>query len=389
MVRVETSSCRASAQLGAIGPVPHSALYMDTPRPVSLPFGVGLATLASTAPEAARLRDQHIVPVVADANALLAEAAWRAKVSVPTIRHGVEGAPEWPRPSALSHAVAAGAVRLYGKPDLLDEIDEHLPDFAALYGMDADLAELFVADYLPRLRLVDLAGVVLEEPGFSQVATRDPDDVPTARLLRLLDPALLLTRDRDLIDHGYGIGAGEPWEDWTQAAEAVASAAFQAQMLGGMRLTFALGAAPGSAVIDLSRAHPRVALGALVAGAVGVGVLIGSGRWAAVRDAATRAFGAVWEVYGDELNLRLQAMTTATAALASYRDRHAGPGSDVALVARTLALAPGHGLLVSEIEAIHPDVEAPRLREILALPAFSRADRWRWVLGRPALPSEA
>jgi hypothetical protein len=157
-------------------------------------------------------------------------------------------------------------------------------------------------------------------------------------------------------------------------------------MLGGMRLTFALGAAPGSAVVDLGRAHPRVAAAALVAGALGLGVLIGSGRWAAVRDEARRAFSAFWDVYGDELNLRLQAARTANAALSSYRDRHVSPGSEDALVARTLALAPNHGLLVSEIQAIHPGMEVETLREILALPAFTRADRWRWVLGQPALP---
>jgi hypothetical protein len=360
---------------------------MDSHRPVSPPFGVGLATLAPSAVEAARLRDQHILPVVVDANALLAEAAWRAKVMVPTIRHGIEGAPGWPRPSALSRATASGAARLYAKTDLLDEIDEHLPAFAARWSLDASLlANLLIEDCLPHLRLVDLAGIGLEEAGFGHVAARDPDDEPTARLLRLLDPAILLTRDKDLIDHGYGSMASEPWEDWTQAAGAVAAAAFQAQMLGRMRLTFALGAAPGSAVMDLGRALPRVAFAALVAGAFGLGVLIGSGRWAAVRDGARRAFSTFGDVYGDELNMRLQAAMTANAALSSYRDRHVSPGSDDALVARTLALAPNHGLLVSEIQAIHPGIRAAPLREILALPAFSRADRWRWVLGQPALP---
>jgi hypothetical protein len=140
---------------------------MDNQRPVSPPFGVRLATLAPTAVEAARLRDQHVVPVVVDANALLAEAAWRARVLVPTFRHGVEGAPTWPRPSALSRAVASEAARLYAKPDLLDEIEEHLLAFAAQTGLNAGLlAELIVEDYLPYLRLVDLAGIVLDEPGF-------------------------------------------------------------------------------------------------------------------------------------------------------------------------------------------------------------------------------
>jgi hypothetical protein len=258
--------------------------------------------------------------------------------------------------------------------------------FAAQTGLNAGLlAELIVEDYLPYLRLVDLAGIVLDEPGFGQVAARDPDDEPVARLQRLLDPALLLTRDKDLLDQGYGSVAGEPWEDWTHATGAVASAAFQAQMLGGMRLTFALGAAPGSAVMDFGRAHPRVALAALVAGVLGLVALIRSGRWVAVRDATKRALSAFWDAHGDELNLRFQSAAAANAALASYRGRHAGPGTDVALVARTLALAPNHGLLLSEVQAIHPHIGAPRLREILALPAFSRVDRWRWVLGSSAL----
>ncbi len=355
---------------------------MDRQRPVSPPFGVDFATLAPTAVEAARLRDEHLIPVVIDSNAMLAEAAWRAKALVPTSRHGVQGTSAWPRPSALSRAVASGAARLYAKPDLLYEIEAHLPTFAAQLRLDPRLlADLLADDYLPHLRLVDLSGIVLDEPGFGQVAARDPDDEPTARLLRLLDPALLLTRDRDLLDHGYGTLAAEPWADWPQAAGTVAAAAFQAQILGGMRLTAAIGWGTGSATIDLGRRFPRVALLALLAGAAGLGYLVGSGRWAGFRDGASEVLSGVWATYGDELNGRLQAAMAANTALLYYRARHSGPGSDIAHVARTLALAPASGLLVSELHEIHPGIEAARIREIVALPAFTRADRWRWALG--------
>lgn len=358
---------------------------MDSQRPVSPPFGVGLATLAPTLAEAARLRDQHVVPVVADANALLAEAHWRSRVLVPTFRPG--GTTAWPRPSGLSRAVAAGAARLYAKSDLPGEIESHLPTVAERWGVSVeDLRGLLATDYLTHLRLVDLLGVVLDEPGLDRVLARDPDDEPTARLVRLLDPSLLLTRDRDLIDHGFGDLDRAEWRDWTQAAGAVAAASFNAQLLGGFRLTVALGGASGSAVVDLGRAHPRVAFLALLASAVGLGVLIGSNRWAAARDVAKGTLAAFWEAYGDELTFRLQAATTANAALVAYRNRHTGPGSDVALVARTLAIAPVHGLLVSEIEAIHPLIGASRVREILELPAFVPTDRWRWALGRLARP---
>lgn len=328
--------------------------------------------------------------MVVDANALLAEARWRAKLLVPTVRSGLTGAAPWPRPSALSRAVASGAAKLYAKADLPAEIEKHLPEVAALWRLgESDLRDLLAEDYLPYLRLVDVHGIRLDEPGLGQVAARDPDDEPTARLLRLLDPALLLTRDRDLLDHGYGTVVGEQWADWTQTAVTMAAASFNAQMLGGLRLTFALGGATGSAALDLGRAHPRAALAALIAGIFGLGVLVGSSRWAGLRGGVRSFFSAVWEMYGDELNLRLQSAMAATAALASYRDRHAGPGSDVALVARTLALAQGHGLLVSEIHAIHPEIGTSRIREILALRAFTQTDRWHWVLGRPAQPAVA
>jgi len=73
----------------------------------------------------------------------------------------------------------------------------------------------------------------------------------------------------------------------------------------------------------------------------------------------------------------------AVAQLAVYRTEHPGPGIPLARLARTLALAPDAGLLVSELRAIHPDIEG--IRDVLAAyPAFVQTDRWRWTLG--ALP---
>ena len=97
------------------------------------------------------------------------------------------------------------------------------------------------------MRLVDPAGIVLPdtEERLAQVRAVDPDDEPTARLSRLLDPAILLTKDRkSLLCFGFGLWVEDPRTDafvgvtgdeWLRASVTVHDHAFVAQMEVGGR----------------------------------------------------------------------------------------------------------------------------------------------------------
>lgn len=75
-----------------------------------------LTVLGATAADSARLRNEHLWPVVVDANVLIEDVLW---ISIQRKRR-----------SALWAALAVGTVRLLGKNDLLDEVLEHLPEAA-------------------------------------------------------------------------------------------------------------------------------------------------------------------------------------------------------------------------------------------------------------------
>lgn len=137
---------------------------------VRQPFGIALATISNDVAEAARLRDEHVVPVVLDANALLAELAWRSQRLVPTVRHDNAEPILWPCQSGLSRSLAKGAARLYGKADLIEEVRRHLAAFARDQGLDPlALNALLEADYLPALSLVDVEGIEIDDPNLALV----------------------------------------------------------------------------------------------------------------------------------------------------------------------------------------------------------------------------
>jgi hypothetical protein len=329
-----------------------------------------LAVLGSSAASAARLREEHLWPVVLDSMTLIREAIHNA------IPDG--------KPSALMDALVVGTVRLYGKPDLLEEVAEHLAEVAARKDYDLALAREVLAVFVSRLRLVDPSGVTIlpDEERFARVAARrKPDgrsDEPTARISRLLDPSIVLTTDDDLLDNGFGVWyePGERLATWTAAAYTLKDRSFASQMDSGAKMTglaVGLPVKTGVGVVQLARAHPRAALGASAL-AVALGFATRrSPRWEAARKALAEGFSAVM----DDMVSRIpadpaqqqRASAEAIAQLEAYRTAHASPGSPVAIVARTLAIAPWAGLTPREIYdstghrfAVRPVLDAhPRL----------------------------
>ena len=135
------------------------------------PLPIDVALIGPTATASARLRERHVLPVVVDANVLIEDALHRlarpgfiaSSADRPVVPHVAA--------SALSHLMAIHAIRVYGKPDLLEEVAAHIPRVAARKGHDPSLAlALFDAEYVPYLRLVDPAGIVIpdSEAAFAQ-----------------------------------------------------------------------------------------------------------------------------------------------------------------------------------------------------------------------------
>lgn len=347
-----------------------------------------VAVLATRPTESARLRDEHHWPVVFDANALILDVIHNALPDK--------------KPSALMDAVMVGTARLYGKPDLLDEVAEHLPQVAARKAHDLARVHEVLAFYASRIRLVDPAGVVIPDTAarFAAVdARRAPGgrtDEPTARLSRILDPSILLTADRDLLDNGFGVWY-EPNDrpaPWTAAAFTLKDRSFASQMDSGSKMFGVAMVAPfvtGAGLLRFARTYPRAALGAGALAVAFAYLTHKSPRWAATRQNLSE--GIAWAI--DDLAERLPADPTqqqqdsadAIEQLRKYRFDHTSPGSEVAIVARTLAIAPSAGLTAKEIydSTGHSFAVLPVLDGYPGL--FSQGNGTRWLLGRsPADP---
>ena len=380
---------------GAISPI----VAAMEPRPLVGPLvTIDLALVGGTVVESARLRERHVLPFVVDAMVLIEDALYRTTEYLPTARPG-KGVVPWPKPSALAHLMALHAIRAYGKPDLLEEVAERLPEVAAESGRDAGPAlALIAAEYVPQMRLVDSSGIVLPdtEALLASVAAIDPDDEPTARLSRLLDPSILLTRDKKaLLRFGFGQWVEDPEMDafvritkdeWLKATLTVRNHAFSAQMeVGGRALVIT-----GNAVATGTRKAVRLALDNPVPAALllaGLVVLIYMYRdspvWAQLRDGLSKTATTALTEFGERTAGRPESAAAAGVKVEAYIEKHTGPDLPVALVARALAIAPRSGLTVAELRAITGYKFA--VRPVLdAYPAFVPDEDGRWHLGIPA-----
>jgi hypothetical protein len=347
------------------------AAMKETPRPV---ITADLAVLGFTAKSAAAQREEHITPVVVDANALIQDVLWNS-------------APR-PRASALLLALAVGSIRLLGKVDLIEEVVERLPDAAGDRPL-APLLAILAEHYLPHLRLVDVGGISLPaaEEIIAEVSKSDPDDEPTARLTRLLDPSILLTADKDLLNQHFGewYEPGGMLSSWTAAAFTLYDRSAETQMTSVLKAGAMLGVLPTYAITELARAgwrHPRLVAGLIAAAGVGAWATRRSPRWDATWPslrAASAQIVAKTAQYAE--TSRLPEAMEAKRQLADYHAAHPGPSTPEAALARHLAIAPKAGLSATELYAITSHAARPSLE---AYPAFVADEQGRWHLGQPA-----
>lgn len=352
---------------------------------VSPAVPIDLALLGPTVADSARLRERHVLPFVLDAMVLIEDALRRADT--------------WPKPTALSHLMALHAIRVYGKPDLLEEVAQRLPEVAARQGRDPNPAfALIAAEYAPQMRLVDVTGIVLpdDEGLLAQVAAIDPDDEPTARLSRLLDPSILLTKDKKaLLRFGFGQWVDDPdmdafvritGDEWLKATLSVRNRAFSAQMeVGGRALVIS-----GNAVAAGTRKAVRLALDNPIPAALllaGLVVLLyvyrDSPVWGQLRDGLSKSATTALTEFSERTAGRPEAAAAAGVKVEAFIAKHAGSDLAIAQVARALAIGPRSGLTVTELRAITGYFFA--VRPILdAHPAFVSDEEGRWHLGVPA-----
>ena len=372
---------------------------MEPPRLITPPLPIDFALIGPTVVDSARLRERHVFPVVIDANVLIEDALHRLGHPIPTVRASDRQVVPHPKPSALSNLMAIHAIRVYGKPDLLDEVAEHMPRVANRKGHDPEAAlALIYAEYVPFIRLVDPAGIVLagSEDDLAAVDAIDPDDEPTARLSRLLDPSILLTLDRKaLLRFGFGAWVEDPdmdalvlftGGDWLKATFTLRNNAFSAQMEVGGRAVTITGTVAADATrkaISLARDNPVPT--ALLLG--GVFLLWWMTRdspfWGELKSGIARATTTTLTEIAARTEGRPESAARASVTLGAYLAKHASSRLPEAEVARTLAIAEPRGLSAGDLYHItgHHFAVLPILRKH---EAFALDEEGRWHLGQPA-----
>lgn len=96
-------------------------------------------------------------------------------------------------------AMQSESVRAFMEGETLREMFRKIPEFATQLDVsELDLKELFVDEWLPSIKVVELPTYLRELDGRSlAVHQRDPDDFAAASLAALLSPCILLTHDLD------------------------------------------------------------------------------------------------------------------------------------------------------------------------------------------------
>lgn len=369
------------------------------PRLILPPLPIDLALNGATVADSARLRERYVMPFVVDAMVLIEDALHRTAGLAPSVGRSASEIGLWSKPSALSQVMALHAGRVYGKPDLLAEVVRHMPNAAAKSKRDPGPAlELIRTEYAPRMRLVDPSGISLpdEENRLASVAAIDPDDEPTARLSRLLDPSIVLTRDRKaLLRFGFGQWVEDPEmdafakvtkDDWLKATLRIRNRAFGAQVEVGGRVIMVSGRLAVSGV--------RKAIGIALANEIPVALLLGglivllwtsrgAPFWHDLGKNITAMTASTLSDVGRRTRGRPEAAASAGLMLDAYVALHTSPDLPVAQVARALAIGPPKGLTIQDLRqitghrfAVRPIVDAH--------PAFVEDDHRRWHLGQSA-----
>ena len=234
------------------------------------------------------------------------------------------------------------------------------------------------------------------------MALIDPDDEPTARLSRLLDPSILLTLDRKaLLGLGFGRWVDDPemdavvqltGDEWLKAALTLRNHSFAAQMEVGGRLVVITGSVATDATrktISLARENPLPT--ALLLGGLFLvwWMTRGSPYWEQVRGGLARASTATLTEIAERTAGRPESAARAGVTLGAYLETHKGTGLPVGEIARAIAIAEPRGLSAADLYNITAHRFAV-LTILRAHRAFVFDAEGRWHLGCQAtMPDHA
>lgn len=287
--------------------------------------------------------------------------------------------------TSLLAALHLGTVRMYIPRHVLDEMTVGLPIYTAETGAAAaDAVERWDTQYLPRIRVVDVAGNWGNgDPRVAAVEARDQSDLPTARLAVTLR-CPVITEDGDLVDNGIGS------RKWLKVAHFVANEAVIDETASMVYL-------PTAAAIGLTRATTRLIarapvwaqLALCLVASVGITWCRVNGRGARQVQRAADATGDLWQWVGPRLVQMLARRVTGELAWVAQTVVGSNAPTMSERVAALLSVATDPPLA----EDLARGIERPgNLRDrtqavraiLVASPAFCEASRGRWALGQPA-----
>ncbi len=309
-------------------------------------------------------------PVVVDANVLIEDALRKTSG----------------RRCALQVAAEIGTARLLAPPQILSEVTRNLVEACGSKHNPDSVLSTIRASYLPYLRLVDVAGVEIDDPRLASLRSRHPTDLAYVVLALLLAPSVLLTNDRDILDQGLGRyhDRASGGMGWTYGAVSLQDTLVMPAGLLGLTWATAGAMAIGTAGLDLARwfrARPDLLLasgGALI----GLSMLARlTGRTVLPRGSRP-LLGEIGHTLGGGVVTALELWREATLMLDEGSVAPAGSVGPAGQIARLLSRS-SRGLRVGEIITALPSVPEPV--PILGAGApFIEVSPGRWVLGQPA-----
>ena len=152
--------------------------------------------------------------------------------------------------TSLMEAARIGALKLFASTTVRDEVWEKLGDEAIARKLKVDPVEAlerWVQHYLPWITFLDPTGLPLLSTRVKDI--EDPDDVPTAQIIELLRPDVVLCYDTKHLGH-FDVTA----EGWVYVALAYRDISRREGMVVGIELvgTFSLNTTFGFAQLSLS-----------------------------------------------------------------------------------------------------------------------------------------
>jgi predicted nucleic acid-binding protein len=315
---------------------------------------------------------KQLPPVVPDTNILRADVRRVCRLGSRTV---------------LLNLANSGALCILCPAHVADEMYEHADEFSKGFGVDQFLG-IWESDYLPLLRVVDevpmSALTVVERQRVTVLETKDPDDVPAARL-SLATGAFFLSNDGPALDAVYGKGSDRTrHREWVSTLKAGGNANELANLLEMVAMFGRLVAMPAGELAKRVGSSPAAALVA-AAGAMIAYEASGPHRRKKVRSGVTAAMAGVVTSY-DRWQSAIAEFSGAAAPAPTANDLKALTPDEKLLraVLQEFGLSPRATLSASELHQKTRSGSETKVRALLrSNDCFFQASRGRFQLGRP------